>query len=171
MRIDVVRQATQQLMDTARSNTKVSGQYRAAIYTYGASCEVTGISTITNLTASLASAKAQANSIDLMTIPYQNYNNDQCTDNTGALAAINQLIATPGAGATSATPQKVLMVVGDGVTDAYYPATCTRGTNNGRCQEPLNPSACDAIKARGIRIAVLYTTYVPSPITTGTTVG
>jgi hypothetical protein len=35
--------------------------------------------------------------------------------------------------------------------------------SGGRCQEPLNPAACDAIKARGVRIAVLYTTYLPLP--------
>ena len=54
------------------------------------------------------------------------------------------------------------MLVADGVTDANYPSTCTRPTaSGGRCQEPLNPAVCEAIKARGIRIAVLYTTYLP----------
>ncbi|MCZ8314484.1 TadE/TadG family type IV pilus assembly protein [Phreatobacter sp.] len=164
MRIDVVRQATQSLMDTAQSSQTVTGQFRAAIYTYGESCTVTGLTEIAALTTSLSSAKGKANSIDLMTIPYQNYNNDQCTDNTGNLTAINKLIATPGDGSTAAAPQKVLMLVADGVTDAYYPSSCTRPTvSGGRCQEPLNPAICETIKARGIRIAVLYTTYLPLP--------
>ena len=32
-----------------------------------------------------------------------------------------------------------------------------------RCQEPLSVSLCTAIKNRGIKIAVLYTTYLPLP--------
>jgi hypothetical protein len=32
-----------------------------------------------------------------------------------------------------------------------------------RCQEPLDVSFCTAMKDRGIRIAVLYTTYLPLP--------
>jgi len=162
MRIDVVRQATQQLMDTAQTAQVATGQFRSAIYTYGESCTTIGLTQISALTANLSNAKAKANAIDLMTIPKQNYNNDQCTDNTGNLTAINQLIATPGDGSTSGAPQKVLMLVADGVTDANYPSTCTRPTaSGGRCQEPLNPAVCEAIKARGIRIAVLYTTYLP----------
>ncbi len=163
MRIDVVRQATQQLMDTATTTQRVPNQFRAAIYTFGVSCTVTGFTTITTLTASLASAKAAAGNIDLMTIPYQGYNNDQCTDNTGTLAAMNLAIPTPGDGSSPVAPQKVLFFVSDGVTDAYYPATCTRATTSGRCQEPLNAASCAAIKARGIKIAVLYTTYNPLP--------
>ena len=32
-----------------------------------------------------------------------------------------------------------------------------------RCQEPLITSYCDTLKSRGIKIAVLYTTYYPLP--------
>ena len=32
--------------------------------------------------------------------------------------------------------------------------------SGGRCQEPLNTTTCDTLKARGIKIAVLYTTYL-----------
>jgi len=163
MRIDVVRQATQQLMDTATSSSTVPNQFRAAIYTFGASCTQTGFTTITTLTASLSSAKTAASAIDLMTIPNQGYNNDQCTDFNGTLAAVNLAIPAPGDGSTAAAPQKVLFFVSDGVADAYYPSTCTRTTTGGRCQEPINAAGCTAIKNRGIKIAVLYTTYLPLP--------
>lgn len=163
LRIDVLRQATQQLMDTAQSTMKVPNQFRAGIYTYGASCTQTSFTTIAALTTNLAAAKSAANAIDLMTIPYQGYNNDQCTDNTNTLAALSLAIPTPGDGSNPSVPQKVLLLVSDGVTDAYYPATCTRPTTSGRCQEPINPDVCTAIKARGVRIAVLYTTYLRLP--------
>ncbi|PTM46460.1 TadE/TadG family type IV pilus assembly protein [Phreatobacter oligotrophus] len=162
MRIDVVRAAAQQLMDTAQATQVVSGQFRAAIYTYGDSCTALGATEITSLTTNLSNAKAKAGNIDLMTIPYQGYNDDQCTDNTASLSAVNKLIATPGDGSTAGAPQKVLMLVADGVSDASLPSTCTRALSSStRCQEPLNPAICDTIKNRGIRIAVLYTTYLP----------
>ena len=42
MRIDVVRQATQKLMDTAADTATVPSQFRAAIYTFGTSCTALG---------------------------------------------------------------------------------------------------------------------------------
>ena len=101
MRIDVVRQATQQLMDTATATATVSDQFRMAIYTFGASCNGTGLTTIAALTSSLSTAKTQAGSIDLMTTPYQNYNSDQCTDFDNVLAGMNNAIPTPGSGTSS----------------------------------------------------------------------
>ncbi len=162
MRIDVVRQATQQLMDTAKSAATVPNQYRMAIFTFGSSCTAPGINTVSPLTSNLSSAKAMANAIDLMTIPYQGYNNDQCTDFDGAFAGANSSITTPGPG-SALLPQKWLFVVSDGVADAYYPATCSKKTTSGRCQEPLKPANCTALKARGVNIAVLYTTYLALP--------
>jgi hypothetical protein len=94
-----------------------------------------------------------------MTTPYQNYNNDQCTDFDGVLSAMNSTIPSSGTG-TSASPQKFLFFVSDGVADAYYPSSCNKPTTGGRCQEPLNLATCTALKARGINIAVLYTTYL-----------
>ncbi len=164
MRIDVMRQATQKLMDTAGATQAVSGQFRMAIYTYGTSCTKLGVTTISPLTSSLSSAKTAANAIDLMTIPNQGYNDDQCTDSDSALAALNSAITTPGNGALPAQPQKVLFFVTDGVSDLAKPVSCAKPvTGKTRCQEPLDKSYCDAIKKRGIRIAILYTTYLPLP--------
>lgn len=162
MRIDVVRQATQSLMDMATAATVVPAQFRMAIYTFGSSCNGTALTTITALTSSLSSAKTAANAIDLMSTPYQNYNSDQCTDYDNILAAMNNTIPTPGSGMSSA-PQKFLFFVSDGVADAYYPTSCSQKTTGGRCQEPLTIAACTAMKNRGIQIAVLYTTYLPLP--------
>lgn len=162
LRIDVVRQATQQLTDTATATATVPNQFRMAVYTFGQSCTATRLTTISPLTSSLSSVKTAANNIDLMTIPNVNYNNDQCTDFDNVISAMNLTVSTPGSGTASA-PQKYLFFVSDGVADAAYPGTCSKPTTNGRCQEPLKPSDCTALKARGIKIAVLYTTYLPLP--------
>jgi hypothetical protein len=79
------------------------------------------------------------------------------------LAAINKQIDDPGDGTNPARPEKMLFLVSDGVSDAYYPSTCTQPTTSGRCQEPLTVADCTALKDRGIKIAVLYTTYLALP--------
>ncbi|MGO4716656.1 TadE/TadG family type IV pilus assembly protein [Bradyrhizobium sp. 2TAF24] len=162
MRIDVVRQATQNLMDTATATATLPNQFRMAIYTLGASCSSTSLTTIAPLTSNLVSAKTAANGIDLMTIPWQGYNNDQCTDFDGVFSALNGAIPTSGTGGAT-DPQKFVFFVSDGVADAYYPWSCQQPTTGGRCQEPLNVDNCTALKSRGIKIAVLYTTYLQLP--------
>jgi len=173
MRIDVVRQATQQLMDTASAAQVVSGQFRMAIYTFGSSAKSEGLTTVQSLTSNLATAKSAASSIDLMTVPYQNYASDTDTDFGNVLTGVNTAIPTPGSG-TSSSPQKYLFFVSDGVADrALGSPACSQPTTNGtdpqtgktyvRCQEPFDVSLCTTMKNRGIKIAVLYTTYLPLP--------
>jgi Flp pilus assembly protein TadG len=172
-RIDVVRQATQQLMDTASTTQVVSSQFRMAIYTFGASAQNKGLTSIQSLTSNLSGAKTAASAIDLMTVPYQNYASDTMTD-FGVFTGLNSAIATPGNGVTSASPLKYVFFVSDGVADrALGSPSCSQpttagqdpqtGTNYTRCQEPLLTSYCDTLKNRGIKIAVLYTTYLALP--------
>jgi hypothetical protein len=85
---------------------------------------------------------------------------------------MNTAIATPGDGSSSSAPQKILFFVSDGVADAANIA-CQKTTTAGqdpqtgtkytRCQEPLNVALCQTMKDRGIKIAVLYTTYLALP--------
>ena len=172
-RIDVVRQATQQLMDTANSTQIVSNQFRMAIYTFGASAQTMALTTIQKLTTNLSKAKSAAAAIDLMTVPYQNYASDTDTDFT-VFTGINSAIATPGDGSTPGKAQKYVFFVSDGVADrAVGSPGCSEPTTQGqdpqtgtkytRCQEPLLTSYCDTLKNRGIKIAVLYTTYLALP--------
>src|SRR3954451_9065315 len=173
MRIDVVRQATQKLMDTAANTESVSGQYRMAIYTMGSSARTRGLTSIQALTTNLTTAKTSASNIDLMSVPYQNYADDTDTDLPDALTDLNAAISTPGTGSSN-SPQKYVFFVSDGVSDrALGSPSCSRSTTNGsdpqsgtsyvRCQEPLNVSYCTTLKNRGVKIAVLYTTYLPLP--------
>ena len=153
LRMDLLGQATQNLMASAQSTaTTNNATYRAAIYTFNI-----GFNTITTLTASLSAAKSQAANIELYEVPYQNWNNDTITNYTNAMTQINSIMPNPGGGTKQAgdTPQEVLFFVTDGVEDE------TVGSS--RVQSLMNPSYCTTIKNRGIRIAVLYTTYLPLP--------
>jgi Flp pilus assembly protein TadG len=163
MRIDVVRSATQQLMDTATTTRTYSNQFRMATYTFGASATTAGLTTITSLTSNLSTAKTDAAAIDLMMVSGQNQNNDQDTNFDSIFPAMNNAITNPGTGLSSASPQKVLFFVSDGVADEPNPGSCSQPTTGGRCQEPIDVSLCTTIKQRGIKIAVLYTTYLALP--------
>lgn len=163
MRIDVVRSATQSLMDTAAATQMTYGQFRAAIYTFGSSSATAGLTTITPLTSSLSAAQSAASAIDLMTVQGQNQFDDTDTNYDAIILALGDAIPTPGDGSSSSSPQKFIFFVSDGVADQFNAGNCSQPTLNGdgRCQEPLNLQLCSAIKQRGIQIAVLYTTYLP----------
>src|SRR6185312_7168491 len=66
-RIDVLRSATQQLMDTAAQTGTYANQFRMAIYDFGAASKTIGLRALFSLSTSLSSAKtAAAGNIDLM---------------------------------------------------------------------------------------------------------
>jgi Flp pilus assembly protein TadG len=160
-RIDVLRSATQQLMDTAGAIATYPNQFRMAIYDFGASAQSAGLRNLFSLSSSLGSAKTAAGNIDLMTVKGQNDNNDQDTAYTAILPAINNQIGTPGSG-NSGSPQKYLFFVSDGVADEAN-SGCLKPKTGNRCQSPINPALCKTLKDRGVKIAVLYTTYLNLP--------
>lgn len=168
MRIDVLRTATQQLMDTASATETYSNQFRMAIYDFGTSASTAGLNTVFSLSSSLSSAQTAAGNIDLMTVNGQNQNNDEDTNFDGVLTTMNSTIPTQGTG-TAASPLKYLFFVSDGVADEnnsaclYTMRNSTWGNISPRCQEPLNVSLCTTLKNRGVKIAVLYTTYLQLP--------
>ncbi len=163
MRIDVLKTATQSLMNNATTIETLPNQYRMAVYTFGTSATNASLTNVVALTSNLAGAQSSVSNIDLMTVNGQNQNNDQDTNYESILPAINTAIPAPGPG-TQASPQKVLFFVSDGVADEYNPHGCSQQTvSNGRCQEPINDALCTVIKNRGVQIAVLYTTYLPLP--------
>ncbi|MDC9808969.1 TadE/TadG family type IV pilus assembly protein [Rhizobium binxianense] len=163
MRIDVVRQATKELTLTAKSTRVSNNQFRMGVYTFGTKAEDARLTTISDPTDDLDQVRSYTDAVDLMTIPKQGYNNDQQTSFDNALTQMKTIITTPGDGSTSATPQKILFFVSDGVGDSEKPKGCTKKLTGNRCQEPIDTSFCQPLKDKGIRIAVLYTTYLPLP--------
>lgn len=163
-RIDVLRTATQQLMDTAAATQTYPNQFRMAIYDFGASSKTIGMRALFSLSSSLSSAKLAAGNIDLMGVYGNNdsYTADKDTQFSNVFPAINNVIASPGAG-TSSAPLKYLFFVSDGVADEYNTGCLKPKASGNRCQSPINPALCTTLKNRGIKIAVLYTTYLALP--------
>lgn len=162
-RINVVAQATAALMDTAKESRKNANQYHMAVYTFGEKAEDTKLLEVVKSTTDLSKAKKEAANVELMSIPYQGYDNDQQTDFDRALTQIGDKMGTAGSGLTASSPEKILFFVSDGVGDSYKPTNCTKKLTGGRCQEPIDIKACTALKDKGYKIAVLYTTYLPLP--------
>jgi hypothetical protein len=73
------------------------------------------------------------------------------------MSHINSIMPNPGNGtnASGDKPQEVMFFVTDGVED--------ENVSGNRQQSVMDPAWCTTIKNRGIRIAVLYTTYYPLP--------
>jgi Flp pilus assembly protein TadG len=177
LRIDLVANALNQLLNTW-SNCPQSGvsggvmqcmsalnntTYKAALYTFDV-----GLNTLATLTTP-TTAGTKINNIALMPVLYQNCvvssncNTDYGTDIAGALISLNSIMPAPGLGSNAAgdTPQEVVFLVTDGVEDKIS-STCPNATfaSNKRCQQPLDTTACTALKNRGIKIAILYTEYL-----------
>lgn len=172
LRIDVLRTATQRLMDTAMEHRLRGDQYRMAIHTFGASADVMGLTTVSSLTSDLNLARSRASAINLMELPYWGYAGYAQTHFDNIFNQISGVIPSGGDGSSAVAPQKMLFFVSDGVNNAAK-STCARPTMGSqdpvtgysytRCVEPLNPQICAGLKARGVKIAVLYTTYYELP--------
>jgi Flp pilus assembly protein TadG len=164
-RIQNMATATSALMTTATSTQAQNNvTYRMAIYTFNSQ----GTSTIQTLTSNLSSAQSAASNINVLEVysnnnlTQSNNNNDEDTNFESAMSDINGIMPAPGTGAANSTPQEVLFIVSDGVDDE--PAvSCSQPLDGARCQQPFNTTWCTTVKNRGIRIAVLYTVYLPLP--------
>jgi Flp pilus assembly protein TadG len=156
-RIQNLNSATQSLMDTATTTEQnYKSKYRMAIYTFNTG----GINAITAITSSLSTAKSLAAGIDVLQVYKNNWltsqasNSDEDTDFEAAMTGINGVMTNPGTGMAGSAAQEVLFIVSDGVDDS---------NNGGRHQALFDTTYCTTVKNRGIRIAVLYTTYLPLP--------
>lgn len=159
LRIDLVAQAIQNLTATATSTmAKYNSSYRMGVYTFDYQ-----LNTVATLNSNLSSVQSAASGIGAL-ITYangyltkSNNNNDTDTSFDAGFNGINKVMPNPGSGTTNAgdTPQEVLFVVTDGVED--------ENVSGSRVQSVMNTALCTTIKNRGIRIAVLYTEYLPLP--------
>ncbi|WP_226016143.1 TadE/TadG family type IV pilus assembly protein [Novosphingobium sp. FKTRR1] len=81
---------------------------------------------------------------------------DMATEFSNTLTAMNSVMAAPGSGAPGGTPQEVMLLITDGVVDEL-----SGGSRRNRELGTPDLAACTTIKNRGIKIAILYTEYLP----------
>jgi len=166
LRIDLLNQAAQNLMTTAsQTASSDNATYRMALYETDVNQATPAndltLYTLQSLTSDLTAAKTKAAAVGPLEMCTNNdlvcgdsSNGDMDTFLDSDLDSMNSLMPSPGGGTNNHgdTPQEVLLIVTDGLNDE----TPTRQ------YPPLDWSGakCSAIKARGIRIAVLYTQYI-----------
>ncbi|MCI4679315.1 pilus assembly protein TadG-related protein [Rhodoblastus acidophilus] len=161
LRIDLLRSATQNLMDMAASIeavNNVSNQYQFAVYSFGATAtaaQTNAIANVAPLSADTSAIKTQVQSLDLMSVDFQNQYSDEDTSFDTAVPALNNVIPSPGDGSSANFRKKFVIIITDGLTDEKL--------NGARAIKPIDPNLCTAIKNRGVQIATLYTTYYPLP--------
>lgn len=172
LRIDEERSASQNLITTAQTYAS-SNQVTYKMQFFGFDWTHPNYSSpLTALTSSMTDVQSLSTSSvpDLYAAqdnwyknncPYYNYcNSDMGTEFANGMSALNAVMPTPGDGSTANTPQEVLLIITDGVPDESY--------NGSRWTRELNladQAQCSAIKAKGITIGIIYTTYSADSIT------
>lgn len=202
LRIDNVRESAKSLASTAQAMMVANGaNYRFAAYAFNMGfTQLVALTAATSANVSVIAAGINAMTPPLMekenylpagasytyptsastwtstTIGVSPLNTRNAMTDIGmALTQANSLIANPGNGTSASgdSPQKVLLLVTDGLVDGNFVsnAACNnyqKSYSNSfgafyRCLGPLDASYCTTIKNRGIRIAVLNTVYYPTP--------
>ncbi|WP_322964504.1 TadE/TadG family type IV pilus assembly protein [Sphingomonas fuzhouensis] len=167
LRIDDEGRAVSKLTANATAvSSKNGADYRIAIATFRGRGAFSILQQRT--TNMVAAAKTTTN-----LVPHQYYSNgrpssaddpsepgydDQDTGISDAIDQINtRMITTPGSGVGNKAPQGILFIVTDGMRDEYRPG--------GLPEVEIDTAKCDMIKARGLRIAILYTEYLKESLT------
>lgn len=170
LRIDVVRLAAENLFDKAMAMINAMGiepmkqdQYRMASYTFGESAGAVRLTEVGVLSGNLADGQNKVrNKVALMHMTGPSQHDSADTPLPEILFDLNKKVPRAGSGSGKEDRQKIVLFVSDGVAD--YPAVnCSRPVINAknRCIEPINPKDCRPLKERGVKVAVLYTAYIP----------
>lgn len=165
LRVDEARKAVQSMMTQAtQTSNNNNADYRAAMYTFAASDSRANNSfkMLSSLTSSLQTVSDKA--AEAQTSLYYNNgcptnsfcNNDTDTASSDAFNKMNALMLPPGNGtnAPGDKPQAIMFVITDGMRDEQR--------SSGRPEIAFDTSWCATVKAKGIRVAILYTEYLKS---------
>lgn len=167
---DVVSAASQLIPFAASQASQYNVTYQAQMFSFdwtrpGGSSPVRTLNTLKNV-ASYGSGFSAASLFPPDDYWWKNgqptsgsNNDDRSSEVTNMLTVMRDTIPTAGSGAPGSTPQKILFVITDGMLD--------QPDGGGRYFGPLRTSdiaVCTAIKAKGIKIAVLYTQYLPESL-------
>ncbi len=168
LRVDEAKTAISGMMTQATTTmSQNNAVYRAALNTFAASDTRANNSfqTLSAITGNLpsvgtAASNAQTSFYYKNSCPTSAFcNNDQDSAMSDAFTKMNNTIPVPGNGSKNVgdTPQNILFLISDGMRDEFRP--------NGQPEAAVDVNWCNTIKAKGTRIAVLYTEYLAGSLT------
>jgi Flp pilus assembly protein TadG len=168
LRIDELRRAVLDTLDhAAEIHGSSDDRARFSAFLFGKNV-LDGkykIQQLASLTSEVRKFRQAVEMVSLMETFGSGHNKDALTSIDSALTQVGEKIKQPGGRGTSAKDrEQIVLMVTDGVGDSLKPKTCTGIRDNNakdRCFEPVDLTYCEALKARGIKIAVMYTTYYP----------
>ena len=170
LRSDEAKLAIKNMMIVASSTASANNAaYRAALYSFAAynpnnQQPINSYRKLANLTSTLSDVGTASDNAPMSlyyanNCPTSNYcNNDQDTASSDAFNQINTVIPSPGNGTriSGDKPQTILFVITDGMRDENRPG--------GKPEAQIDVDLCSTIKNRSIKIAVLYTEYLPESL-------
>ena len=169
LRIDVIRSAAQNMIQTAQQSAPATPLISFGLYTLqgGASSQgATGqpLTTLAKPSTDYASLYSAAGNIDLGQNTSAGIGD---TDYADAMTSLSSTVPASGSG-TSGSPQQFVFLMTDGVEDVWASSqancpTNTQGWNGSHCTLPFDPSLCTTLKNNGVTVGVIYTTYLPIP--------
>ncbi|MDE1917038.1 MAG: hypothetical protein KGJ57_13690 [Sphingomonadales bacterium] len=173
LRIDEERSAAQALIPYAQQMASAN-QVTYNMQMFGFDWTHSNLGAVSPVTA--LTAMSDVNSLSASSVPdlyaaqdwwYANNkptssysNSDMGTEFTNTLAKMLAIMPVPGDGSSKQSPQEVMFLVTDGMSD--------EGTSGGRWVRQLSTAdlaQCTLIKSKGIKIAILYTQYLPGSMT------
>lgn len=158
LRIDVLRDATRKLVETARLESRSDPIYRIALYAMGMNPAYNkgDLNTLHALSVDFTSLSQAAGNISLG-LSTGNGASDSYQNET--VAKLDKSLLASGNGSSRVEAKKYVIIITDGVRDVQSGTGCLQTGN--RCVSALEQTACSAMKNKGITVGVLYTTYLP----------
>lgn len=156
LRIDAGKRAISDMITRAETTSKENNAtYRFSVSTWA---KASDFANIAPLTGSYATAKSQTATAQTVAVAMHSNLYDRQTEPFGSMAKEKALMpVSPGQGTNQAgdTPKAVMFMITDGMRDEEY---------FGRQMGGFTLEQCNDIKNRGIRLAVLYTTYTAESV-------
>ncbi len=148
LRIDVVRNAINNMISKMITLSAQANTVRLALYTFNNT-----VNNIFPLSSALSNATTATPQVtvglynQLPTSPFAE------SDLPDALYSVTNTMGVAGTGASSDSPRKFLVIITDGVLDYYL--------GGARYVNAVDPASCAQAKANGVTVMVIYTPYIP----------
>lgn len=161
LRVNVLRDATTDMIDTAAAGQGAATNYQFALYRIGMNNGryATGVDEYVKLTTDLTTLRSKVQTLSLS--PNDGAvgfgDTDLPNTTTFVLPYIKATSTAVDDGTTQARARKFFFLITDGVTDLEG-----SGCTFGHCTKPMDPATCDAYKQKGITVGVVYTTFLPT---------